>query len=566
MYSEKGFGQTTIKADLSLDETGHATVTFDIKEGPKSLIKRIDFLGNNAVSAKKLRSLLYSQEDWILSFLDQSAAYIPEKINADKHMIEQHYHNNGYLQAHVLKTHINPIPHSPDVNITFEINEGDLYTIGRVEAPGNELFSEEVLLAAIPIRPGMPYSQKKLRESITALEHVWGNRGYIFAHIDPSIAPDDTKKTVDLVFYSDIGNKVTLNRITIKGNKKTRDKIVRRRILLQEGAEITMAGMDQSKRFVESLGYWDQRKGVHWKIKRLSSDLADLDLHLEEGKTGQANMQIGYGGVGQDVNTNSSGVTVKGSVSDRNLLGLGINMALDLSWSKEQLLCNFHIDEPWLFDMPISGALDVYHKRPTYDSLRNVNGAINEQLTGASAAAGFMCRYTHPLLFGTNIISILGFDSLRYDKKPLAMIPNATPSVIEGYQTILDKEFKQGQYLWFAQTVEQDTRNHPIHTSRGHSWKLTGKVGAPTLDSHIGYYKVSLDAHWYTPLINEYTLIFHLHSYFGAASPFNSHFSIPFGELYHLGGPRSVRGFLFGQIGPMYANDSIGATKAFLEC
>jgi outer membrane protein insertion porin family len=139
----------------------------------------------------------------------------------------------------------------------------------------------------------------------------------------------------------------------------------------------------------------------------------------------------------------------------------------------------------------------------------------------------------------------------------------APPAVVLGYQIILDKEFKEGEYFWLAQHVEQDTRNHPVHTSRGHSWKLTSKLGIPTFNSNIGYYKVSLDTHWFTPLINEYSLVFHIHSYFGIAAPLGSKRAIPFDELYHIGGPRSVRGFLFGQIGPTYADDSIGATKAF---
>lgn len=563
LYVEKGFGSTSMTSALEIDESGHANMRFDIKEGPKSLIKQISFVGNNNFSDKVLRGILYSQEDWLLSFLDQSAAYIPEKIEADKYQLEQHYKNNGFLQAHVINTVIQPIKNSPHVMITFEIEEGNLYTIGKVTATGNDLISEESLLNSIPVKSGMPYSEKKIRDSITNLEKVWGNFGYIFAHIDPSVTPDDETKTVDLGFNSDIGQKVILNKITIRGNKKTRDKVIRRRITLLEGSEINKVGMEQSKRFVESLGYFDQRKGVNWKIRRLSPDRADLDLIIEEGKTGQANIQIGYGGVGQDINATAAGVTVKGGIADRNLFGTGINMALDASWAKEQSVFSFHIDEPWLFDKPISGAFDIYHKRPTYDSLRNVNGAINEKLTGAAVTTGFISRYNSMLLYGTQMLSSIGFDSVRYEKKPIAIIQGAPEPVVAGLQKILDKEFHQGEYFWLMQSFEQDTRNHPIHTSRGHSWKIATKIGLPSFDSNIGYYKFNLDAHWYTPLINEYSLIFHLHGYFGVSSPFNNHRSIPFDELFHIGGPRSVRGFNFGQIGPKYAGDTIGGTKAF---
>lgn len=563
LYIEKGFGQTTINSSLELDELQQAVMRFDIKEGPKSLIKQIKFTGNKSFSDKVLRGILYSQEDWLLSFLDQSAAYIPEKIDADKHMLEQHYKNNGYLQAHILNTIIDPVPNSPHVIITFEIEEGDLYTIDKVTVTGNDLITQEGLLASIPIKPGMPYSEKKIRDSINNLEKVWGNFGFIFAHIDPSVSPNDETKTVDIGFNSEVGEKVILNKITIKGNKKTRDKVVRRRITLQEGDEISKLGMEQSKRFVESLGYFDQRKGVNWKIRRLASNRADLDLILEEGKTGQANIQIGYGGVGQDINANAAGVTVKGGIADRNVLGTGVNMVLDASWAREQSVFNFHIDEPYLLDKPISAGFDLYHKRPTYDSLRNVNGAINEKLTGAAVTLGFISRYNTTLLFGTQILTSLGFDSVHYEQRPQASINGAPLLVVAGLQYILDKEFAQGEYFWIAQNFEQDTRNHPIHTSRGHSWKIATKVGLPGLSSPIGYYKASLDAHWYTPLINEYSLVFHLHGYFGIAAPFTDRRSIPFDDLYHIGGPRSVRGFNFGDIGPKYAGDTIGATKAF---
>ncbi len=96
--------------------------------------------------------------------------------------------------------------------------------------PGNDLICEEELLQVIPIKPGDLYSREKIVDAIKNLELVWGSFGYLYAHIEPSINPNDETKTVDLAFHSELGNQITLGKLTIRGNKKTRDKIIRRQI------------------------------------------------------------------------------------------------------------------------------------------------------------------------------------------------------------------------------------------------------------------------------------------------------------------------------------------------
>src|SRR5205809_7213556 len=127
------------------------------------------------------------------------------------------------------------------------------------------------------------------------LELIWGDYGYIFAHVEPSLQPNEDDKTVDIAFFSELGDQVYLNKITIRGNNKTRDKIIRRKILLEEGDLLTHNKMNLSKRNVASLGYFDPREGVNWKVRRLNKELADLDLMVKETKTGHFGAQLGFG-------------------------------------------------------------------------------------------------------------------------------------------------------------------------------------------------------------------------------------------------------------------------------
>ncbi len=587
LYYEKGFQNVTIDTELTLDADGKATALFDIQEGQKSRIRRIRFEGNDRVSDKELRNALFTKEEWILSFIDKTGSFHPERLEADKHMVEQFYQNRGYLRAKVIDVRIEPEPDTNILTLIFVIEEGDRYTIAEVKAPGNDIVSEAFLLANIPIRPGQYYSREMIANTIKMMEFLWGNLGYIFASIEPSVQPDEDTKTVALEFISDIGKQIKLNRITIKGNKKTRDKVIRRRILLKEGGILTQGQMDVSKSGVSSLGYFEQQDGVNWKIHRKNEEEADIDLFVKEAKTGQANIQLGFGGAGTSFNSPSSGFNVKGTIADTNLFGSGTNVNLDASWSKEEQTLAFHLAQPWLFDKPISGAMDIYHKRPSFDQLRYVVGAINSKLTGGNVTGAFITSPHWKILSNTQAFGSIGADSLRYLNVPVVSIPRqdlprgVTPKqAFVDYSTILIKEFTPGEYVWLAAGLEQDHRNHPIHTSRGHKWKLTSKIAIPSFGSEgsgmsgdtntrsIGFAKLFFEYTWYNPLIGEHDLVLKLRFFFGLATPFSNR-SIPFYDLFHIGGDTTVRGFSYGQIGPRflptsdYQGDTIGAKKTF---
>ncbi len=559
IYLEKGYNQTNIDTELIIDEDNHATAIFTIHEGIASTVKQIRFVGNKSISSKELRAVALTKEDWILGFLDKSGNYHPDRLEGDKHFIEQYYQNHGFLHAKVIDIIIDIDPVTQNIILTFEIEEGSRYIIDKISAPGTDLVPEEYLLAMLPIRPGMYYSRDGVTNSMKRLELIWGDYGYIFAHIEPSIEPNEEEKTVSLSFFSELGDKVYLNQINIRGNTKTRDKIIRRKIILDEGDLLTHNKMNSSKRNVASLGYFDPREGVNWKIRRLNKEEADLDLIVKETKTGHCGAQIGFGGAGADLSSPTSGMSVKAEFADTNLFGSGVNINISTTYSKDEQTALLHVAQPWLFDKPILGAFDIYHRRPIYDELRHVR-TVHQKLTGGSVTLGCITQSKNLLFHDVNILFSSGVEDLKYGSHPIALLEN--PLERAQYQQILDKEFKPGTFAFVSSKMEQDTRNHPIHTMWGHRWKFSTKFAIPTFGNDIGYYKLELDASWYTPLIAEYDLILRLHGYFGISMPFKNRI-VPFGELFHIGGQNSVRGFLFGQIGPQFLGDTIGGGKAF---
>ena len=569
IYLEKGYYSIGIDAMLVPDATNCLTTAlFKINEGRRSVVKRINFKGNCAISDKELRSALLTKEDWILGFLDKAGTYHPEKIMyGDTQMLEQLYQNRGFLYAKVLDVITDVDPYTLNIDLTFVIEEGKPFTIANVDVQSTDEFNKEYLLNLLPVRPGMLYSRDLITSSIKRLERAWGNLGFIFTHVEPSIIPNDTTQTIDLSFRFERGKQMFVNRITVLGNKKTRDKVIRRKILLNEGDLLTQLALDNSKQGVEALGYFEQRDGVDWKIRRISNELADLDLFIKERKTGHFGTSFSFGGSGIDLSSPVSGLSAKLELSDTNLFGSGLHLNMAATWAKEEQTLLFHIDQPWMFDRPILGALDLYHKRPVFDELHNLDvNAVYEKLTGGALTGGIITQSAYRMFQDTQILGSLGIDSIRYAKEPHANINvfNVDTSELNReFNTILRQAFTPGDFLWLSNGIEQDVRNHPLHPSRGHRWKLASRIAIPSFDKKIGFYKVSLDAHWFTSLIEEYGLVLHLHGFFGVAAPFSNHL-IPFGELFHIGGPASVRGFKFGEIGPKFLGDTtIGAKKAF---
>jgi len=138
---------------MIVDADDRATVIFHFTEPKRSLIHRIEFAGNCHITSKTLRHAILSKEDWILDFMDKAGVYHPEKLEADRHFIEQLYQNRGFMNARVSDIKIDLDPESNQIDLLFEIEEGDRYVVQEVKAPGNDILTEEQILSFLPVRP-----------------------------------------------------------------------------------------------------------------------------------------------------------------------------------------------------------------------------------------------------------------------------------------------------------------------------------------------------------------------------------------------------------------------------
>ncbi len=556
LYIEKNYHKTAVSTELRPTERGTYIALFKICDGPRAQVKRVFFEGNQCVPSHILRKMIFTREAWLFGFMNKAGTYKPDMLDVDKFIIENYYQSNGFLAARVVDIQVIIDEATQDVTVTYFVEEGPIFSVTKVSAPGNDILTEAQLLAVLPVSAGQIYSKEFIRESMERLRTIWGRFGYIYADIEPVIIPNFENNTVEMTFNSDLGRTYTLNRINIIGNKKACDYVIRRNLTIIEGQLVSLPAMEASKDRIEKLGYFDPQGGVEWKIKKISQDCVDLDLVLKEINTGNLSGQLSYGGA--DPQSPSTSIRVGFTASDRNLFGTGVRANISGTFSKQDRLITLSLFEPWLFNRPLGGGIEFYHRSSFYEDFTNISSTPKENLTGGNLSLLFFIP-GYPDV-STSVAG--GVERIRFQQGLKAEVQGRLPAQNELMQTFIDRRFASGTSGFINVVLGQDVRNHPVFPNKGYNWSLVSRVGVPTSDSTFGYAKTDFDATWLTPLIGEYDLVFLLHGHAGIVEPLRDKI-IPYRDLYNVGGPGSVRGFEFGQIGPQVYSSSVGAKKAF---
>ncbi len=560
MYSKEGFHNVDIKSEITPNPEypDKAVATFYIKEGKKAMISRVTFTGNEKIVDRKLRGVISTRENWLLSFLDGAGEFNEEDLEIDKHRIEYFYKDHGYLMATVAKANYEFSEDGRDINITFHIKEGDKFTIKSIHAFGDEFYTEKQLMEHVTIEEGHPYCQSKLIETINNLKALWGDKGYIYADVYPQVKPNQDTNEVDITFHVEKGKKLYVNRINITGNTVTRDKVVRRQFEITEGELITSKKLAHSQNNVEYLSFFE-RGGVNWKIHRISDKLADLEMNVREAKTGNLQAGLKYG----SDKTNAT-PSMRGSltVEKKNLFGMGWDTSLMLEANRHHLQkAQMHFFEPSIFDSDVSGAFSAYRRWQEYDQWRSVDKTPRETVTGGNVRLGFRVpRIDKRLQF----IVELGIEDVDNND------PHALGDYAKLLEPIIQRSFQDGTLTWLGLDIVKDTRNHQVYPNQGYKFSFNTKTAPPLTNDQFSFLKAELEGSYYTSLIGEDWLVLVIHGKAGTIGCLGGENDktkkrkiIPYKELFHMGGQNTVRGFVWGGIGPAWdTNDPLGGRHA----
>ncbi len=569
MYVNEGFHRAQVSFDLqqSKDNPAKVTAFFTVDEGEKASVLRVEFKGNKKIPARKLRKHLHTKERWILGFGDGSGTFDERRVEYDKSIIESYYFEHGFFNTKVYKTDTEFSDNRRDITVTFHIDESEQYIVRRVIPPHDDIVSVEEAEAAISIREGHPFIRHEVIESIDRMTALWKEKGYIYAEISDNLRQDDDSKEVDLAFMVNPGKKLYANRITISGNVNTRDSLIRRRLDILEGDLITSNKLETSKRAVEFLSFYEP-KGVNWIIHRVADDLADLELNVKEAKTGNFNAQLTYGASGE----NDQKQELQGSIllEKGNLLGHGIDAgaAIKTGFDRNRPgLRRFEIRliDPHVFDKDVSCGFYLYRRWDEYDRFRTLSVLPSMHTMGTNVRFGFGLPELDKRLA---LVLDLGAETIHNNNPKVPVNSNIALQRIDPlYQLIVDRTFQQGSQLWIGLDLVKDMRNHQVYPNKGYKISVGSKLAPSPINQTFGYFRLEAAASMYNAILNEDDLVLGNHLKVCNIRELSANKSIPYKELFHMGGPNTVRGHIWSGIGPAWrsTNEPLGGRSA-VQC
>ncbi len=567
-YKTHDYHEAQVTALVTTDAQNQqrAFVSFTIQENAKSHIRSVHFIGNTLIPSRTLRGFIQNREQWLFGFLNGAGKFDTAALEIDKQRIRALYADKGHFTAQVTNAEVRRNKDNSAIDILFTVNEGPCFTVKEIDIAPDPDVPHRIIRRTLTLQPGDTYKQSEIHKMMESIKQVYGEYGFIDAYISPQVVPDIKTNTIAITFHVDKGTKWKLNRLLISGNETTRDNVIRRQIVLEEGQPITSTAMNISKRNVEFLSYFD-RESVTWKTHRLSNEVLDLELQVKEVPTRDINMGLDFGASQQDPN---GGIKGHFSTDLRNMFGQGWDTGFVLKGTKSNLSqFSFHIADPYLQNN-LSGQFNINYTKTTYDHWKWVIPAPAEQVVSVVGRLGTRlptpdrCTTLH-VESGVEHISNNAFD--KKTRQPLLNIRGADVRDHARLGTLLEQKLQAGTLQWVGLDIIKDTRNHRVYPNDGYRIAFANKCALPGINQTFSFFKSSLDASWYTPIIGYDSLVLGLHGYAGIVEQIGlgtkTHCAIPYRELFHMGGQNSIRGFNYSEVGPSwdYANP-LGGKKA----
>ncbi|MBV8827802.1 MAG: outer membrane protein assembly factor BamA, partial [Acidobacteriaceae bacterium] len=381
--AERGHQYAIVTPQIRQVPPGGVDVTFAINEGPKVKVGHIFIDGNNAFTAKEvIRAMKNLKPIGIphsLLFENLFArTYDSTKLDEDADRIRQFYQSRGYFQARVINHSekvydvygkgikiplFNPKKPGKRVDITMVVREGDKYYLRNFNFVGMKLFRTPDLIArqVFKMGPGDVFSTEKLQKGMDDLRKLYGNFGYIDFVASPDPEPVPGKDQIDLTMDVDEGHQFFVRRIDFQGNTTTRDRVIRRELLIDEGDLYSQQLWDTSILRLNQLGYFDPLKPEDAAEMKRDTKTNTVDLLLKVKERGKNSIQLN-GGV-----SGISGSFIGFSYSTNNFLGLGETLSLGAQIGTLLDNVTFGFTEPYVFDKPIQAGFTLFYQRYSYN-------------------------------------------------------------------------------------------------------------------------------------------------------------------------------------------------------
>ncbi len=376
LYQRSGRFAAIIEPKVVQQEQNRVDLVFEIQEGPKTKVSKINFLGNKIFGDGDLRDVLATKEARWWKFFTSNDTFDPDRLAYDQQVLRQHYLNEGYADFRVVSAVSELTPDREDFFITFTVEEGEIYTFGDIEIESEIRDVNELLFRAfLLMRKGQNYNAESIEQTIEALSNAAGLLGYAFVDVRPQINRDRENRLMNITFRILDAPRVYVERINIRGNVVTLDRVVRREFRLQEGDAFNSALVARSENRLRQLDFF-REVGIE-QLQGSQPDRMVLDVAVEEQATGELNLGAGFSSLENFI--------FDFSIRQRNFQGRGQDLRLGLRLSGIRQEIDLGFTEPYFAGRRVAAGFDIFARR--IDS-RSFGGQFDQDSLGFSLRAG----------------------------------------------------------------------------------------------------------------------------------------------------------------------------------
>jgi len=544
LLEEKGLQAARLDTELISKGSDEVDLLFRIDEGPKLRVGEVVFVGKNKVPDSFLvQAMKDNRVHNLLNWISSKDVFKKTKLEDNINEIKKKLQEFGYMEASVGEPKIEEVTKKSVLfkkqkmmRIIIPVDPGLVYRTGEIKVEGNKFITSSYLLNMVKLKPGEIYSSKKREKTIEDMGEMYRNFAFIYAQIVPVENLDPKNKVVNVTFNINEGEVAFLRRLNFAGNTFTKDKVLRREMMLREGDRFSLAMFKDSILRVKQLGLVDIDKEPDIKPDPENPNQIDVNLNVKELQKNNIQFSAGYSGY--------EGTFVAFSYSTVNFLGGGETLDLTLQQGKRVKNYSFGLTEPYIFDRPMTVGFNVFDRKV------NIPYLYSQLSKGISLVYGMRWieywRFNLNYTFQNTTLDFPSYDdygSNYYYNNPYFYAGTYHVSAIEP--------------MLYRSTIDS-----PLTPSRGTSYTAALKYAGSFLGGEVHLIRPRIDLAHYQPFISNHVLGFHVE--YMIVKGMKGH-AVPYWERFFLGGEQSVRGYDFYTIGPRDENEIlIGGQKSLV--
>jgi len=518
-YLSRGKYAVRVTSTITPLERNRVGIALAIEEGDTARITSIRFVGNKAFTSKRLLDEMRLSTPTWFTWYSKADQYAREKLAGDLEALRSFYLDRGYLEFNVESTQVSISPEKDGVEITIDVNEGELYRVSGIRFGGELLGRQHEFEPLVQLEPGDVFSGSKLTDSTKRISEKLGTLGYAFANVNAVPQIDREKREVAFDILVDPGRRVYVRRIDIAGNIRTRDEVIRRELRQYEDAWYDAEKIRLSRSRVDRLGYFTEVK-IDTRPVPDAPDQVDLSVAVTERPTGNISLGIGF--------SSTEKVILSGSIVQPNFLGTGKSLALQLNTSRLARTAVLSHTDPYFTADGVSRSFDLYTR--TFNAQELDLGDYKTRATGVGMRFGVPYTEHDRISFG-----------MTYERNDVKL--GAFPP--QRYVNFVDDFGSSTTALLGTLGWSRDSRDSALVPTRGRVQSAGVEVTLPVAE--LRYWRATYSHEWYYPMTRDLTLA--LHGDLGIGRGFGG-VEYPLFKNFYVGGIGSVRGYYPSSIGP----------------